>query len=283
MPFITVPGLASSPDVQLHYEDFGTGKPVVLIHGWPLSARSWEGQIPALVAAGYRVVSYDRRGFGESSQPWNGYDYDTFASDLKVVLDTLNLTDVALIGFSMGGGELARYVGTYGTERIAKLVFASAVTPYLWKSEDNPEGGVDQDLANWFGDGITGDRPAFLKEFVNMFFTAGNPGILNRPLVSEEQANYNLMIASLASPKGTLDATTAFAMTDFRDDLTKIALPTLIIHGDSDTIVPFEVSGKRTAASIPNSQTVLIEGAPHGVNVTHKDVWNQHVLAFLAQ
>lgn len=283
MPFITVPDSASSHEVQLHYEDVGTGTPVVLIHGWPLSARSWEGQVPALVAAGHRVVSYDRRGFGESSHPWNGYDYDTFASDLKVILDTLDLTDVTLIGFSMGGGELARYVGTYGTERIAKLVFASAVPPYLWKSADNPEGGVDQGIADWFANGITGDRLAFLKEFLAMFFTAGEPGILNRPLVSEEQLNYNLMIASLASPKGTLEATVAFAMTDFRDDLTKITLPTLVIHGDSDTIVPFEVSGKRIAAAIPNSQTVLIAGAPHGVNVTHKDEWNERVLAFMAE
>jgi pimeloyl-ACP methyl ester carboxylesterase len=159
MPFITV-GAENGHDVDLHYDDFGTGDPVVLIHGWPLSGRSWEGQVPALVAAGHRVIAYDRRGFGQSSQPWNGYDYDTFAADLDKLITELGLTTVTLIGFSMGGGELARYVSTYGTGKVAKLVFASAVPPYLWKSGDNPEGGVDQDLADWFAKGITGDRPS---------------------------------------------------------------------------------------------------------------------------
>lgn len=282
MPFLTVPQ-TSAPDVELHYEDVGSGAPVVLVHGWPLSGRSWEGQVPALVEAGHRVITYDRRGFGQSSQPWNGYDYDTFAADLKALLDHLDLTGVTLIGFSMGGGELARYVSLYGTDRIAKLVFASAVPPYLYKASDNPEGGVDDDLAAWFHDGIVGDRPKFLKEFITMFFTAGKPSLLNKPLVSDEQAAYNLAIAELASPKGTLDCTVAFATTDFRDDLPKIDVPTLVIHGDSDSIVPFEVSGKRTHEAIPNSQLVLIEGAPHGVTVTHRDEWNQQVLAFLAQ
>ena len=282
MPFITVPD-PSGADVELHYEDAGSGKPVVLIHGWPLSGRSWEGQVPALVEAGHRVITYDRRGFGQSSQPWNGYDYDTFAGDLKTLLDTLDLTDVTLVGFSMGGGELARYVSLYGQDRIAKLVFASAVPPYLYKSSDNPEGGVDDDLAAWFHDGITGDRPAFLKQFLTMFFTAGNPSLINKPKVSDEQIAYNLAIAENASPKGTLDCTVAFATTDFRDDLTKITVPTLVIHGDSDSIVPFEVSGKRTHEAIAGSELVVIEGAPHGVTVSHKDEWNQHVLAFLAK
>ena len=282
MPFITVPA-SNDPDVELHYEDVGAGKPVVLIHGWPVSGRTWEGQVPALVDAGYRVITYDRRGFGQSSQPWEGYNYDTLASDLKAVLDILDLREVTLIGFSMGGGELARYVGTYGTERIAKLVFASAVTPYLWKSDDNPEGGVDAALAQWFHDGLTADRPAFLHEFLQMFFTAGKPSLLNKPKVSPEQIAYNLDIALLASPKGTLDCITAFATTDFRDDLTKITVPTLVIHGDSDGIVPFEVSGKRTHEAISGSELVLIEDAPHGVTVSHKAEWNRHVLAFLAK
>ena len=282
MPFITVPA-SNDHDVELHYEDVGAGKPVVLIHGWPVSGRTWEGQVPALVDAGYRVITYDRRGFGQSSQPWEGYDYDTFASDLKAVLDTLDLREVTLIGFSMGGGELARYVGNYGIDRIAKLVFASAVTPYLWKSDDNPEGGVDAALAQWFHDGLTADRPAFLHEFLQMFFTAGKPSLVNKPKVSPEQIAYTLDIALLASPKGTLDCTTAFATTDFRDDLTKITVPTLVIHGDSDGIVPFEVSGKRTHAAISGSELVLIEDAPHGVTVSHKAEWNRHVLAFLAK
>jgi non-heme chloroperoxidase len=282
MPTITVPS-ATGPEVELHYEDAGSGAPVVLIHGWPLSGRSWEGQVPALVEAGHRVITYDRRGFGQSSQPWDGYDYDTFAADLEAVLDALDLHDVTLIGFSMGGGELARYVSTYGQGRIAKLVFASAVPPYLYKSDDNPDGGVDDDLAAWFHDGIVGDRPAFLEEFVRMFFTAGKPSLLNGPKVSDAQIAYNVAIAEMASPKGTLDCTVAFATTDFRDDLTKITVPTLVIHGDSDNTVPFEVSGARTHAAIAGSELVVIEGGPHGVTVSHKDEWNRHVLAFLAE
>ncbi|MBC7723347.1 MAG: alpha/beta hydrolase [Burkholderiaceae bacterium] len=280
MPIITVPG---TPDIELHYEDAGAGAPVVLVHGWPLSGRSWEGQVPALVAAGHRVVTYDRRGFGDSSQPWTGYDYDTFAADLDAILTELDLTGVTLIGFSMGGGELARYVGTYGQERVAKLVFASAVTPYLWKSDDNPDGGVTPDLAAWFHDGITDDRPKFLSEFLVSFFTSGSPSLLNKPKVSAEQIAYNLDIAEGASPKGTLDCTVAFATTDFRADLAKITVPTLVIHGDSDTIVPFEVSGKRTHEAIASSELVVIKDAPHGVTVSHREEWNAHVLAFLAK
>lgn len=283
MPFLTIPAAHSTTAVDLHYEDYGVGKPIVLIHGWPLSSRSWEGQVPALVAAGYRVITYDRRGFGQSSQPWSGYDYDTFAADLNALVDELDLRDVVLVGFSMGGGELARYVGTYGEERISKLVFASAVTPYLWKSEDNPDGGVDQELADWFSNGITGDRPAFLHEFLKMFFTAGKPTLLNKPMVSNEQIAYNLSTALAASPKGTLDCTAAFATTDFRDDLAKVTVPTLVIHGDSDAIVPFEVSGKRTGEAIPTSETLVIEGAPHGLTVSHRDEWNRRVLEFLAK
>lgn len=282
MPYVTVGSENDSP-IELHYEDYGTGKPVVLIHGWPLSGRSWEGQIPAFVEAGYRVITYDRRGFGQSSQPWGGYEYDTFAADLAKLLETLDLTDVTLIGFSMGGGELARYVTNHGQERVSKLVFASAVPPYLYKAADNPDGGIDDATAQGFADGITGDRAAFLKGFLTNFYTAGGPSLLNKPKVSPEQIDYALSIALIASPKGTLDCTVAFATTDFRDDLTKITVPTLIIHGDSDIIVPFEVSGQRTAAAIPGSETVIITDAPHGVTVSHTAEWNEHVLAFLAK
>ena len=282
MPFITV-GSENDTPIELHYEDYGSGKPVVLIHGWPLSGRSWEGQVPALLEAGYRVITYDRRGFGQSSQPWNGYEYDTFAADLNTVITTLGLNDVSLIGFSMGGGELARYVTNYGQDRIAKLVFASAVPPYLMKTGDNPDGGLDAATAAGFANGLTGDRPAFLAGFLTGFFTAGEPSATNGPKVSAEQIAYALSIALIASPKGTLDCTTAFATTDFRDDLTKITVPTLIIHGDSDTIVPFDVSGKRTAAAIAGSETVVITDAPHGVTVSHTAEWNEHVLTFLAK
>jgi pimeloyl-ACP methyl ester carboxylesterase len=263
--------------VKLYYEDQGAGAPVVLIHGWPLSGRSWENQVPALIDAGHRVITYDRRGFGASSQPWGGYDYDTFAADLHVLLEHLDLTDVTLVGFSMGGGEVARYIGTHGTDRVAKAVFAAAVPPFLHKSDDNPEGGIDDATLTAFHDGIRADRVAFVDQFVTNFFSVNG----RTDLVSAPLRNYNAAIAAAASAKGTLDCTTAFATTDFRDDLKSFTVPTLVIHGDSDAIVPFEVSGKRTAAAIENSKLVLVKDAPHGLNVTHADTFNAELLAFL--
>jgi pimeloyl-ACP methyl ester carboxylesterase len=276
MPRLNV-GEDNGTPVEIHYEDFGSGRPVVLIHGWPLSSRSWEKQVPALVADGYRVITYDRRGFGSSSQPWEGYDYDTFVADLHALLEHLDLTDVTLVGFSMGGGEVARYLGRYGADRIAKAVFAAAVPPYLFKSEENPDGGIDQATLTGFHDGIRGDRVAFVDQFVTNFFSVAG----RTDLVSEQQRSYNASIAAFASPKGTLDCTTAFATTDFRDDLKAFTIPTLVIHGDSDAIVPFEVSGQRTAEAIPNSKLVLVQAAPHGLNVTHAETFNAELLAFL--
>jgi pimeloyl-ACP methyl ester carboxylesterase len=271
-------GTENSAPVRLHYEDFGSGKPVVLIHGWPLSGRSWENQVPALVADGHRVITYDRRGFGASSQPWTGYDYDTFAADLDALIRHLDLREVTLVGFSMGGGEVARYLGTYGAERIAGAVFAAAVPPYLFKSEDNPEGGLDDATIAQFEGGVISDRIAFLDTFTTTFFSAGD-----QLLVSEPQRLYNRDIAAFASPKGTLDCITAWGRTDFRDDLAKVSVPTLVIHGDSDAIVPFEVSGRRTHASVQGSTLVLIEGGPHGINVTHAEQFNTALLEFLAR
>jgi len=271
-------GTENGNPIELYYEDHGAGKPVVLIHGWPLSGRSWENQVSPLVEAGYRVVSYDRRGFGDSSQPWNGYDYDTFAADLHSLLQHLDLREVALVGFSMGGGEIARYLGTYGSERIAKAVFASAIPPYLYKTEDNPEGALDDEAIAGFEAGVKSDRLAFLDEFSTNFFSAG--GQLK---VSEPQREYARDIAASASPKGTLDCIAAFGRTDFRGDLEKVTVPTLVLHGDSDAIVPFEASGKRTAESIENSELVVIEGGPHGVNASHADQFNQALLEFLAR
>jgi non-heme chloroperoxidase len=276
MPRLNV-GEDNGTPVEIHYEDFGSGRPVVLIHGWPLSSRSWEKQVPALVADGYRVITYDRRGFGSSSQPWEGYDYDTFVADLHALLEHLDLTDVTLVGFSMGGGEVARYLGRYGADRIAKAVFAAAVPPYLFKSEENPDGGIDQATLTAFHDGIRGDRVAFVDQFVTNFFSVAG----RTDLVSEQQRSYNASIAAFASPKGTLDCTTAFSTTDFRDDLKAFTIPTLVIHGDSDAIVPFEVSGQRTAEAIPNSKLVLVQEAPHGLNVTHAETFNAELLAFL--
>ncbi len=280
MTFLTV-GAENGAPVELYYEDRGPvgGPPVVLIHGWPLSSRSWENQVPALIAAGHRVITYDRRGFGNSSQPWSGYDYDTFTADLAALIEHLDLSGVTLVGFSMGGGEVVRYIGTHGTSRIAKAVLASAVPPYLYKTDDNADGGLDDAAIAGFEAGITGDRLAFLDGFTTGFFGAG----AKTDLISEPQRQYALQIAAFASPKGTLDCVSAFGRTDFRADVAKIDVPTLIIHGDSDGIVPFEVSGKRSHELIAGSELVLIEGGPHGVNATHVKEFNDALLAFLAR
>lgn len=269
-------GTENGSDIELYYEDHGTGRPVVLIHGWPLSGRSWESQVPALIAAGYRVITYDRRGFGNSSQPWNGYDYDTFAADLHTLIEHLDLTRATLVGFSMGGGEVVRYIGRYGTARIAQAVLAAAVPPYLFRAGDNPEGALDDATIAQFQGGVTHDRLGFLDTFTTGFFSAG--GTL---LVSEVVRTYNRDIAAFASPKGTLDCIAAFGRTDFRGDLAAVQLPTLIIHGDSDGIVPFEASGRRSHESIKGSKLVLIKGAPHGLNATHAEQFNSALLDFL--
>ncbi|WP_416420502.1 alpha/beta fold hydrolase [Priestia aryabhattai] len=276
MAKITV-GTENEAPIELYYEDHGTGKPVVLIHGWPLSGRSWEYQVPALIEAGHRVITYDRRGFGKSSQPWNGYDYDTFAADLHQLLEQLDLKNVTLVGFSMGGGEVARYVGTYGTDRVEKAVFAGAVPPFLYKSEDHPEGALDDAGIQEFENGVKNDRLAFLDDFTKTFFGAKD----GKGLVSEPFRLYNRDIAAAASPKGTLDCIAAFSKTDFRDDLAKFTIPTLIIHGDADEIVPFEYSGKRTHEAISDSKLALIKGGPHGLNATHAHEFNEALLSFL--
>ena len=276
MPRIPV-GSESRTPIELHYEDHGTGKPVVLIHGWPLSGKSWEKQVPALVEAGYRAIAYDRRGFGSSSQPSDGYDYDTFANDLKAVLDKLELEDVTLVGFSMGGGEVARYIATYDEDRISKAVLAAAVPPYLYKADDNPDGGLDDAAIQEMEDGVRADRLAFLDGFTKKFFAAGD----KTDLISEADRQASIDIAAGASPQATLECIGAFARTDFRADLTKISVPTLVIHGDSDGIVPFEVSGKRSAEAIENSTLVVIEEAPHGFNATNADEFNRALIDFL--
>jgi pimeloyl-ACP methyl ester carboxylesterase len=270
-------GTENSSTIRLYYEDHGVGKPVVLIHGWPLSGRTWEKQVPALIAAGHRVIHYDRRGFGWSSQPWTGYDYDTLAADLDVLMRTLDLRDATLVGFSMGGGEVARYLARYGQSRVARAVFAAAVPPALFKSRDNPDGGLGDDAIEQLKSAARGDRISFVDQFTRNFFSAA--GKLE---VSEAQRQYACDIAAFASPQGTLDCIDAFARTDFREDLKKINLPTLVIHGDSDGIVPFEVSGKRTVAAIAGAKLALIAGGPHGINASHPQQFNRALLDFLA-
>lgn len=270
-------GTENSNTVELHVEDHGSGPPIVLIHGWPLSGRSWERQIGPLVDAGHRVVTYDRRGFGLSSQPWGGYDYDTFAADLEAVLTGLDLRDATLVGFSMGGGEVVRHIATYGTDRVSRAVLAAAVPPYLYRSDDNPDGGLDDATIQQFEDGVKTDRLAFLDGFTSQFFAAGD----RTDLISEPQRVYARDIAAFASAKGTLDCIAAFGRTDFRGDLEQVTVPTLVIHGDSDAIVPFEVSGKRSHEALSDSRLALVEGGPHGLNVTHADEFNAALLDFL--
>ncbi|MBC7460827.1 MAG: alpha/beta hydrolase [Thermoleophilia bacterium] len=273
--FQTTSGPAADA-AQIYYEDFGTGDPVVLIHGWPLSSRSWEPQLKPLVDAGHRVITYDRRGFGDSSQVWTGYDYDTFAADLDQLLTELDLVDVTLVGFSMGGGEIVRYLANYGSQRVRAAVLASAVPPYLYASEDNPDGSLDDATIQGFLDGITSDRAAFLEGFMKNFFSVDDAVV-----VSDAQVAYGQDIARFASAKGTLDSVNAFSRTDFRADVAKVDVPTLVIHGDSDVIVPFEASGKRSAELIADAQLHVIEGAPHGCNVSHTQEFNEVLLGFL--
>jgi pimeloyl-ACP methyl ester carboxylesterase len=277
MPYINV-GQENSGNIDLYYEDHGTGKSVVLVHGWPLSGRSWEKQVPALLAAGYRVITYDRRGFGDSSKPTSGYDYDTFAQDLHKLVTKLDLREFALVGFSMGGGEVARYLGTYGTERVSKAVFISSIPPFLLKTSDNPE-GVDGVVFEGIKKAIVADRPAFLSQFLSNFY---NVDTLGGKLISDQAVQFGWNIAVGASPKGTLDCVSAW-LTDFRNDLKRIDIPTLVIHGDADQILPISATGKRTPEFVKGSKLVVVEGGPHGVTWTHAEKVNQALLDFLGQ
>jgi pimeloyl-ACP methyl ester carboxylesterase len=275
MPYITV-GKENSGDINLYYEDHGTGKPVVLIHGWPLSGQSWEKQTAALLAAGHRVITYDRRGFGMSDKPTFGYDYDTLAADLHELITKLDLRDVALAGFSMGGGEVARYVGKYGSERVKKAAFIAAIPPFLLKTPDNRL-GVDGEVFEGIKQALAADRLGFLAKFLANFY---NVDVLGGKLISDQVAQSSWNIASGASPKGTFDCVSAW-LTDFRKDLAAINLPTLVVHGDADRIVPLAASAKRTHEAVKGSRLVVLEGAPHGLNWTHADQLNRALLDFL--
>ncbi|MCB5199198.1 alpha/beta hydrolase [Loktanella sp. TSTF-M6] len=256
----------------------GTGRPVVLIHGWPLSGKAWEHQVGALKDAGYRVVTYDRRGFGQSEKPGTGFDYDTLAADLNGIMEDLDLQDATLIGFSMGGGEVARFIPNHGESRLRSVVFASAVPPYLLQTDDNPDGPLTQDAADEFEKNLTGDRDAFFDGFTSDFFTAN--GALK---VSEEERQKALTLCKQSSQDAALGCMKAWATTDFRDDLKKITVPTLVLHGTDDGIVPIEGAGHRTHKAVAQSELHEIKGAPHGCNVSHAAEWNQAVLDFLAK
>ena len=274
MPYLKT---TAQPATDIYFEDSGGGgQPVVLIHGWPLSSRMWEGQVNALTAAGYRVVAYDRRGFGQSGNATGGYDYDTFASDLNDLIEQQNLRDVVLVGFSMGGGEVARYVGRYGDGRVAKAVLAGAVTPFLLKTDDNtdgvPEAQFDAMLA-----GVVKDRVNFLADFFPTFFKGGLLG----PKASDDVILHAKTIAWPASPLGTQRCIVAFGKTDFRADLRRFTVPTLVVHGDSDAVVPFDKSGKRVPEFAKHATVETIGGAPHGFTATHSEKFNEILLGFL--
>lgn len=275
MPHINV-GQENSGPIELYYEDHGAGRAVVLIHGWPLSGASWEKQTRALLDAGYRVITYDRRGFGRSSQPATGYDYDTLAADLHTLVTKLGLRAFALAGFSMGGGEVARYLGKYGSDHVSHAALLAAIPPFLLKADDNPS-GVDQEVFDGIQKGLIDDRPAFLAQFLQNFY---NVDVLGGKLISDDVVRLSWNIAVGASAKGTVDCVPAW-LTDFRNDLARIDVPTLVIHGDADRIVPLEASGKLTHAAVKGSRLVVIEGAPHGLNWTHAEQVNRELLSLL--
>ena len=266
-------------DTNLHVDDTGgAGRPVVLIHGWPLSGESWSEQVPVLAQAGHRVITYDRRGFGRSDKPKTGYKYDTLAEDLHTLVLALDLDDATLVGFSMGGGEVARYLATYGPERVRSVVFAASVTPYLAQSSDNPDGPLPKSEAAKMTASLTANQDAFYDQFTTEFFSVD--GVLK---VSEAQRQEALALCAQADKNAALQCMAAFGNTDFRDDLAKVTVPTLVLHGDGDATVPFEGSGARTHAAIPGSELTVLHGAPHGCNVSHAAEFNQALLQFLAR
>ncbi len=263
--------------VGVHVEDAGgPGRPVVLIHGWPLSGASWSTQLPALTAAGYRAIAYDRRGFGASDKPRGGYDYGTLTDDLEGLMDELDLHDVTLVGFSMGGGEVARYVTKYGQDRLRSVVFAAAVPPYMMQTDDNPDGPLTKEQAAGMTAELTASRDAFFDTFTTQFFSVD--GELR---VTEAQRQAAIGLCQQSDQQAALACMSSFGTEDFRPDLSAVTVPTLVIHGDGDGVVPFEGSGARTHAAIPHSQLHVISGAPHGCNVSHPDEFNRALLDFL--
>jgi len=277
MPYVTV-GRENSTNIDLYYEDHGSGQPVVLIHGYPLSGASWEKQVPALLAAGHRVITYDRRGFGKSSQPTTGYNYDTFAEDLNKLLQQLELRDVVLVGFSMGGGEVARYLGKYGSKVVSKAVIIGGVPPFLLKTPDNPE-GVDGSVFEGIKQAVSADRYAFFTEFFKNFYNTDQ--LLGKRISQGAiQASWNL--AAEASATASLACVPTWHE-DFRQDVARIDVPTLVIHGDSDRIVPIAAAGNRTAKLIKGARLVVIKDGPHCVTWTHAQEVNTELLNFLGQ
>jgi len=275
MPHVSV-GQENSASIELHYEDHGSGPPVVLIHGYPLSGRAWDKQVAALLAAGHRVITYDRRGFGQSSQPASGYDYGTFAADLNTLMETLDLRGATLVGHSMGTGEVTRYLGTYGSGRVRNGVLMSPIPPFLLQTDDNPD-GLPGSLFDGFVQAAAADTPAWMKGFLDNFY---NIDVLGGTLVSDQafQASWN--IAAAVSATAAVASITTW-QTDFRDDVSRIDVPMLVVQGDADRILPFPNTGNRLPGLIKDMQLVVIKGGPHAIAWTHTDQVNKALLAFL--
>jgi pimeloyl-ACP methyl ester carboxylesterase len=274
MPFIT--NKKAKEAVDIFYEDYGEGQPVILIHGWPLSRKSWEQQVWKIVEEGYRCISYDRRGFGISSAPWGDYDYSALASDLDTLIEGLELNNVVIVGFSMGGGEVVRYLTDYGSDKIAKAALISSIIPLVKKKDDNPA-GVPENVLDNIKEGLQKDRVGFLQNFHKGFYNYDD----NKNKVSEGQLEYDFIIASHASPRATIQTALAWMHTDFRPELKNVNVPTLIVHGDADETVPIETSAEQAAKGIKDSTYEVIKDAPHGLNVTHSKELNEILISFL--
>jgi non-heme chloroperoxidase len=275
MPFVKA-GTENSAGIEIYYEDHGAGQPVVLIHGYPLSGRAWDRQVPALLEAGYRVITYDRRGFGKSSQPATGYDYDTFAADLNTLLEHLDLYDAVLAGHSMGTGEVTRYLARYGSARVAKGVLVAPIPPYLLQAGDNPD-GVPQSLFDGFAQAARADTPAWMTGFLGSFY---NTDTLLGTLVSDQALAASWNLAVTASAVAAVACIPTWA-TDFRDDLPKIDVPVLVVQGDADQVLPLDKTGARLPGLIKDARLVVVEGGPHAIPWTHADQVNTALLTFL--
>ncbi len=278
MAYIKINSVSHTDSINIFYQEYGTGTPVIFIHGWPLNHEMWEYQLLEISKHNIRCIAYDRRGFGKSDRPWQGYDYDTLAEDLHELITQLNLSKVVLVGFSMGGGEVARYIGKYGAAKIAKVVFVSSVTPFRLKTEDNPDGAEKTTFDTTILK-IETDRPAFLSAFGKTFYGVGKVSSSVSPALLE----WNQMLCLMGSAKATVDCARSFSETDFRDDLKKIKIPVLIIHGDADDIVPIKASGDKTAAMIPHAKYIVYKGAPHGLFITEKEKLNTDLIAFISE
>jgi non-heme chloroperoxidase len=276
MAYVTV-GTENSTDTELYYEDHGSGQPVVLIHGYPLDGSSWEKQTTALLEAGYRVITYDRRGFGKSTKTTSGYDYDTFAADLNTLMNRLEIHNAVLVGFSMGTGEIARYLSMYGSARVARAAFLGSLEPFLLKTDDNPD-GVPQDVFDGLTEAVTADRYAFFTEFFKNFYNTDT--FLGTPRLSQEVVDASWKTAAGAGATASVAAQPTW-LTDFRGDIPRIDVPALIVHGTADNILPIDATGRRFAKALPSADYVEIDGAPHGLLWTHAAEVNEALLAFL--